>query len=471
MPSYLAIDIGASSGRHILGQMRDGVLQTEEIYRFDNRMLEKNGHLCWDAENLHAQVIAGLKECARRGERPVTVGIDTWAVDFVLLDQALAPLGDLVAYRDARTHGMDALLEQTFPAESLYRRTGIAKQPFNTLYQLMAVFREHPEYRERAQHLLFVPEYLSFLLTGRMANEYTNASTSALLNAETAHWDSAVYGAANLPPALFARQPVPAGTPLGPFSAGVAKELGFTSTVLLPATHDTGSAFMAVPARDANAVFLSSGTWSLLGTELPRPLCDEASRAAGFTNEGGYGGAIRYLKNIMGLWMLQRIRAELNGAYRFEQMAQMAAESAYPACIDAADPRFLAPENMTAEVHAALREQGEPAPQSLGDTFRAVTLGLARCYQRSVTQLENLTGKRFTSINIVGGGSQNQVLNQMTADCTGLPVFAGPAEGTAIGNLAAQMIAAGELSGLAEARQAIRRSFSVQTFLPQPPRG
>jgi len=361
---------------------------------------------------------------------------------------------------------MDTLLESTFPPETLYRHTGIAKQPFNTLYQLMAAFQEHPEYRERAARMLFVPEYLSFLLTGKLANEYTNASTSALLNAKTAQWDPAVVAAAGLPPALFRDSPVPAGSLLGSFRADVAARLGFSSQVILPATHDTGSAFIAIPARDADAVFLSSGTWSLLGTELLHPLCDEASRVAGFTNEGGYGSRIRYSKNIMGLWMLQRIHEELGGRHSFEQMAQMAAASDYRAYIQATDNRFLAPESMLGEVHAALLQQGAPAPETIGDTLRAVTVGLARCYQQSIAQLETLTGKRFTSINIVGGGSRNETLNQLTADYAGLPVFAGPAEGTAIGNLAAQMIASHEFADLQAARQAICRSFAIRQYTP-----
>ena len=466
MKSYVAIDIGASSGRHIAGWVEGGVIRTQEVYRFPNSMQASGGHLCWDAQALYAHVLAGLKACAAQGVQPASVGIDTWGVDFVLLDEHNEPLGDLVAYRDRRTQGMDAILEETLPYEALYARTGIAKQPFNTLYQLMAVFREHPQYVSTARRMLFVPEYLSFLLTGKLANEYTNASTSALINATTGLWDHAVMEAAQLPKQLFEQEPVPAGTPLGMFRPEVATALGFDALVVLPATHDTGSAFMAIPGRDENAAFLSSGTWSLLGTELPRPLCNQASRLAGFTNEGGYGGSIRYLKNIMGLWMLQRIHEELHEAYTYAEMAQMAAASAYPCCIDATDQRFLAPASMIAEVKAALQAQSAPAPESTADILRAVTVGLAQCYRTGILQMESLTGKRFTSLNIVGGGSQNQVLNQLTANLTGLPVYAGPAEGTAIGNLTAQMLAANEFATLQQARQAIRKSFSVQKYMP-----
>ena len=442
-------------------------MQTVEIYRFANQTIERNGHLCWDVDALYQQVFIGLQKCAERGMHPVSIGIDTWGVDFMLLDAQAQPLGDMVAYRDPRTHGMDALLEEKMSMETLYHHTGIAKQPFNTLYQLMAVCKEHPQYRTAAKRMLLVPEYLSFLLTGKMANEYTNASTTALLNAITGQWDQEVIRAAELPSQLFGQAPVAAGSTLGCLRPELVEELGFDAHVLLPATHDTGSAFMAIPAKDDHAVFLSSGTWSLLGTELAHPRCDRASLVAGFTNEGGYGGKVRYLKNIMGLWMLQCIHTELNAAYRFEDMATMAAGSTYPAYIDAADNRFLAPASMLAEVQNALAEQDAPEPQGIADILRAVTVGLAKCYQKSIGQLGHLTGKLFTSINIVGGGSQNVVLNQLTADYTGLPVYAGPVEGTAIGNLAAQMIADGVLPDLQQARKMIYHSFGVKAYMPK----
>ena len=255
-----------------------------------------------------------------------------------------------------------------------------------------------------------------------------------------------------------------AGTVLGGLRPELAHELGFDMTVILPATHDTGSAYMAVPAKDEHAVFLSSGTWSLLGTELMTPQTDAESMAMGFTNELGYGGTVRYLKNIMGMWMLQRIRKELGRKTSYDEIAALADESAYDCYVDATDNRFLAPQSMTGELRDALREQGAPVPEDEKDLFRAVFLSLAMCYRDSIRQIEKLTGRVFTSVNIVGGGSQNSTLNRMTANAAGLPVYAGPTEGTALGNLIAQMIAGGELDTLPSARRLIAESFDIQKY-------
>ncbi|MBQ7867547.1 MAG: rhamnulokinase [Clostridia bacterium] len=464
MNCYLAVDIGASGGRHIVGYVQDGCIRTQEVYRFENGAAIKNGHLCWDAERLFSQVIAGMKACCEQGFIPVSMGIDTWAVDFALLDKNGELVGDIVAYRDARTEGMDARLEKTMPFDELYRITGIAKQPFNTVYQMLAVLDEYPQYREQVKDFLLVPEYLSYRLTGKRAHEWTNVSTGALADAATHDWSPEVRKAADLPDSWFETPIVPPGTVLGTLKDEVRAEVGFDTTVILTATHDTGSAYMAVPARDQNAAFLSSGTWSLLGVELDHPVTGEGSLKAGFTNEGGWGYTTRYLKNIMGMWMLQCIRAETGKKHSYAEMAEMAEASDYPAWIDAADNRFLAPASMLDEVKAALGEQGAPQPQSLADVLRAVTLGLAVCYRDSIREMERLTGKAFTSVNIVGGGSQNLTLNRMTAKLTGLPVFAGPTEGTALGNLAAQMIADGVFSDIAAFRAALSDSFDIQIF-------
>lgn len=465
MKTYLAIDIGASSGRHIAAWVERGVIQTREVYRFPNAFSERNGHLCWDAEGLVGHVIAGIKAAHDQGFTPRSVGIDTWAVDYVFLDDQGNMVGDLVAYRDSRTDGADLLLEKTLPFDELYRHTGIAKQPFNTVYQMAAALREYPAYRDTAADFLLVPEYLSYRLTGRKAHEWTNASTTALCSAATHTWSKAVIDAAGLPEKWFRTPMVQPGTVLGPLLPDIAAKVGFSCDVVLPATHDTGSAYMAVPARDDQAAFLSSGTWSLLGKELRAPITTDTARTAGFTNEGGYDGTTRFLKNIMGMWMLQCLHRETGEAHSFADMARMAEASSYPAWVDAADQRFLAPASMMAEVKAALRERGAPEPDGLADILRAVTMGLAVCYRDAIREMEEITGQRLTSLNIVGGGSQNVVLNQMTADVTGLPVYAGPTEGTALGNLAAQMIAGGEFADLAAFRQALPASFEIRTFL------
>ena len=467
MKTYLAIDIGASSGRHIVSWLENGKIQTREVYRFPNGFDMKNGHQCWDIEGLEKHVVAGLKAAKDEGYEPACIGIDTWGVDFVLLDKAGKRVGDAVAYRDSRTDGMDTELEKVMPFPFHFGLCGIAKQPFNTVYQMMAVLKEHPEYAEEVDDFLMMPEYLSYILTGKKAHEWTECTTGALCNAESGTWSDTIRAAAGLPEKWFRTPMVKPGTVLGPLTEEVAAEVGYQSTVILPATHDTGSAYMAVPARDDGAAFLSSGTWSLFGAELPAPVTSEAALNAGFTNEGGYNGTTRFLKNIMGMWMLQCIHKEIDKAHTFAEMAEMAGASAYPAYIDATDNRFMAPDSMLEEVKAALREAGAPEPTCLADVLRAVTMGLAVCYDKSIKEMAEITGKAFTSINIVGGGSANVVLNQMTADVTGLLVYAGPTEGTALGNLAAQMIADGAFADLAAFRKALPGSFEIREYLPK----
>ena len=438
MKTYLAVDIGASSGRHILGWLADGKMQLAEVYRFKNGAEHRNGHLCWDADGLKNHVLEGLRACAERvapeQETPASVAIDTWGVDFVLLDEAMNRIGDAVAYRDGRTAGVPEKLEAVLPFAELYARTGIQQQVYNTVYQLWALRQEAPEQLERAAHFLMMPDYLGFVLSGVCANEYTIASTSALLNAREKTWDQEILRRIGVPARIF--HPVRmAGEALGRLTPDVQSSVGFDTLVRLAPAHDTASAFLAVPARDENAVFLSSGTWSLIGVENPEPITTAESRAQNFTSEGGYQYRYRYLKNIMGLWMLQNIRRELGQTrFDFEMLAWLARSAAdYPGRVDVNDGRFLAPENM----------------------------------QEAVRGLEKNTGKTFTSLNIVGGGSQDAYLNQLTADATGLPVYAGPTEGTAIGNLAVQMIADGALRDVQHARDVIRASFPIRVFTPR----
>ena len=481
LPCYLAIDIGASSGRHMLGRVENGRLVLEEIYRFDNKQIRKNGRDCWDMENLWSGVLAGLAACNTRGVRPDSVGIDTWGVDYVLLDEAGKPLGDAVAYRDSRTEGVDKVAEAVLPFSELYARTGIQKQPFNTLYQLLADRRDEPEKLQKAARLLMIPDYLHYRLTGVQKSEYTNATTGGLVSATSKTWDLDLIKKLGLPTRIFGELCMP-GTVVGRLTPAVQKIVGFDTTVVLPATHDTGSAFLAVPARDDNAVYLSSGTWSLLGVEQQTPLLTEQARTAGFTNEGGAFYRFRLLKNIMGLWMIQSIRRELNGVnyvagretrkaaektWSFAELEQAARDCEKPVgIVDAGDPSFLAPESMIEAVRAACRKKGEPVPQDVPALMATVYRSLAESYRVAVRDLSAMTGKRYTSLNIVGGGCKDGYLNALTAKATGLPVLAGPTEGTAIGNLLVQMLAAGEFASLQEARDAVRTSFEIKEFLP-----
>ena len=469
MKYHLAVDIGASSGRHILGHVEQGRIVLEEVYRFENGPKKRGGRLCWDFDALAREVVNGLKACAELGKVPATLGVDTWGVDFALVDREGRILGDTVAYRDSRTQGMDALVEELIPAQELYRRTGIQKQSFNTIYQLMAVKRQSPELLEQAHRLLLVPDYLHYTLTGVMSNEYTEASTSGLVSAAAKDWDRELLRLLGFPQKLFGTLSLP-GTALGGLRPALREELGFDCQVVLPASHDTGSAFLAVPAGEGDSVTLSSGTWSLLGVELEQPVTTPESRAANFTNEGGYQYRFRYLKNIMGLWMIQNLRREMaeNGQLPgFGELSRLAREAAdFPGRVDVDDPSFMAPESMSAAVRAYCAGVGQPVPQSPGELLSCVYHSLAQCYAQSVRQLERLTGRSFQAVHIVGGGSQDAYLNQLTASATGLPVYAGPTEGTALGNLLVQMIAQGEFASLQEARDAIRASFAVKEVLP-----
>ena len=479
MTYHLAIDIGASSGRHILGHLEDGKMILEEVYRFDNSQIRKDGHDCWDHQALARSVLQGIATCKEIGKIPATIGIDTWGVDFILLDEQGFPCSDMVAYRDARTEGADALVDAAVSADELYARCGIQKMLFNTIYQLAALKKEHPEQLEKAQRLLMVPEYLNFVLTGKMANEYTNATTGNLVNARAKDWDWEVIDKLGLPSRIFGKLEMP-GTALGGLTSVVQATVGFDAQVVLPATHDTGSAFLAVPARDDQAVYISSGTWSLLGVENAEPITTPEAKAANFTNEGGAWYRFRFLKNIMGLWMIQSIRRELNGVdyvegkektaswsladyekgrkYSFADLENAAkAASAFAGRVNANDTRFFSPESMIAEVLAA----ADVKPATVGELMQCVYASLADCYAKMIRSLSDLTGKSYTSVNIVGGGSKDGYLNKLTAEATGLEVFAGPTEGTAIGNLIVQFIASGELADLAAARVCVGRSFDV----------
>ncbi len=464
MPSYyLAIDIGASSGRHILSWLEDGKIRLEEIYRFENRLVSKNGHLCWDLETLFEEVVNGIARCHELGKQPVSLGIDTWGVDFVLLDDADRVLGDTVAYRDGRTKGMDAAVASVIDEPALYARTGIQKQLFNTIYQLYSLKLTQPALLEQAQRLLMIPDYFHFRLTGVKANEYTNATTGQLVNAQTNDWDTALMEKLGIPTRLFGKLQMP-GTLLGELSPAMAARVGFSCRVVLPATHDTGSAVVAVPANDDDYLYISSGTWSLIGIERREPDCSERSRQHNFTNEGGYDHRFRYLKNIMGLWMLQSVKRELNNEYSFNRLCELAAQAGdFPSRVDVNDGRFLAPDSMIEAVKGYCAETAQPVPETVGQLTCCIYQSLAESYGRAVQELEEITGRTYSRIHIVGGGSKDTYLNALTARATGKPVYAGPVEATALGNLLVQMLAAGELNSLAQARDTVHTSFAVQS--------
>jgi rhamnulokinase len=476
---FLAIDIGASSGRHMISWMEDGKMCLKEMYRFENRQIQTGGHLCWDMDNLWRGVIEGLKACKNANMIPKTIGIDTWAVDFVLLDKDDNLIGNAVAYRDDRTRGMDEKVFDLIPEKELYERTGIQKQPFNTIYQLMALKDQAPEDLERAESLLMLPDYLGFRLTGVKKQEYTNATSTNLVNAREKKWDKELINRLGFPEKLFKELSLP-GTVVGELREDIAGEAGFNATVILPATHDTGSAFLSVPARDESSVYLSSGTWSLLGIESPEPITTPEARDENLTNEGGAYYRYRFLKNIMGLWIIQSVRRELNGSEYVEgRKSKYAAGKTYSfpdligearscesfgAAIDVNDESFLSPVSMIDAIKDHCRTHGQPVPESVGEIMQCVYKGLAGCYADTIVKLREITGRNITGINIIGGGCQDEYLNELTAKATGLPVYAGPIEGTAIGNLMLQMISAGIFKDLQEARDCVFKSFDIKTY-------
>ena len=464
MEYYLAVDIGASSGRHILGHLEDGKLVLEEIYRFENGMDKKDGHSTWNTSRLFGEIIAGLKKCRELHKIPVSMGIDTWAVDYVLLDENDEVVGDTYGYRDSRTEGMDAEVRKIIPEDELYARTGIQKQPFNTIYQLMADKLQRPEVLAKAKTMLMIPDYFHFLLTGVKKSEYTNASTTQLLNLKTNDWDRELITRLGYPQEIFLPLSMP-GTVVGPLAQNVADEVGFTLNVVLPATHDTGSAVMAVPSQDDDTLYISSGTWSLMGVETRQAIATEESRKANFTNEGGYDFRYRFLKNIMGLWMIQSVRHELKDAYSFAQLCSLAeAEKDFPSRVDVNDKAFLAPENMQEAIRKYCTDKGMAPPENAGQTAAVIYQSLADSYAETVKEIEGVTGKHYDAIHIVGGGSNAAYLNRLTAEKSGRTVLAGPGEATAIGNLLAQIIAGGELKGLKEARACVYNSFDIKKY-------
>ena len=464
---YLAVDIGASSGRHILGSIEDGKLVLEEVYRFENGMQEMDGHKCWDADGLFASIKAGMKKCAELGKAPEAMAIDTWGVDFCLLDKDDKRIGNAVGYRDDRTIGMDDEVSKIIGEKELYLRTGTQKQLFNTIYQLMAIKLQNGDELDRAETMLMSPDYYNFLLTGKKATEYSIASTTQLLDQKTKDWDFELIDMMGFPRKIFTKIEKP-GTPLGKLLPEVEEEVGFNCDVILTTSHDTASAVLAVPAIDDDFVYISSGTWSLMGLELEMPIICEESREFNLTNEGGYDYTVRFLNNIMGLWMIQSIRHEYNDGYSFAQLCSMAEEvKDFPSRVDVSDQSFFAPKSMIEAIKEYCRNTDQNVPETPGEISTVTYQSLADCYGKTIDMLEKLSGKKYEAINIIGGGSNADYLNQITANSTGKTVYAGPGEATALGNIVAQMLGKGIFASVKEARKCIFDSFAVKTFKPE----
>ena len=460
---YLAIDIGASSGRHMLASMVNGKIQLEEVYRFPNGMDNKNGTLCWDVERLFTEIKNGLKKCKEIGKIPSYMGIDTWGVDYVLLDKDDKILGETVGYRDNRTNGMDAKVYETISLSALYERTGIQKQIFNTIYQLMAVKESHPEYLEQAKSILMIPDYFHFLLTGEKKNEYTNATTGQLVNAKTNEWDYELIDMLGYNKEMFQPVSMP-GTVVGEFTEAIQEEVGFNCTVVLPATHDTGSAVLAVPTNDDNAIYISSGTWSLMGIERKEADCSMKSMQSNFTNEGGYDHRFRFLKNIMGLWMIQSVKKEFTEDLSFAEICERASKETISSIVDCNDDCFLAPKSMIEAVKKYCQDTEQQVPETVGEIAAVIYNSLAKCYGDTIEEIEALTGEHYSTIYVVGGGANAGYLNELTAKYTGRRVSAGQYEATAIGNIIVQMLHDKTFKSLPEARTCIGESFDVKIY-------
>lgn len=453
MKRYLAIDIGASSGRHIVGWVDEGKIVAEEVYRFANNCEMRDGHLVWDIAHLFSQVKEGLKQAFSKYGDIASVSVDTWAVDYVLMkgEEEILPC---YAYRDSRTESVIEQVHAKVPFAELYARTGIQFQPFNTVYQLYA---DKLEGRlARATDYLMLPEYLMYKLTGVRATEYTNATSTGLVNAKTRRFDEEILSKLGFDAKMF-RTPLAPGTSLGRFLPEVRKEVGGDVEVVLCATHDTASAVLAAPLKDQAVPYISSGTWSLLGVEQANAHTDVQSLGNNFSNEGSPDG-FRYQKNIMGLWMLQSVRRELGGI-SFPEMMKMAQESDCPALVDCNDRAFLAPKSMRKAVC-------EKAGQALSDgqIVRCIYESLAKSYAEAVGQLSCVLSVKFDRLHIIGGGCRDAFLNSLTAKRTGLEVVAGPVEATSLGNLLVQMIAGGDFEGIAQGRAAIEASFGLEKY-------
>ena len=460
---YLAIDIGASSGRHIIAEIVDGKIVLEEVYRFWNGMDEVDGSLCWDVNRLFNEIVTGLKKCKELGKTPSYMVIDTWGVDYVLLDKDDKILGKTYGYRDSRTTGMDEEVYKIISQEDLYKRTGIQKAIFNTIYQLMDVKLNHPEDMAAAKTLLTIPDYFNFKLTGVKLAEYTETSTGQLLNPETKDWDYELIDMLGYNRDMFCKVTAP-GVKVGNFTEEVKELVGFDCEVILPAMHDTGSAVLAVPTNDDNGIYISSGTWSLLGIERMEADCSLKSMEENFTNEGGYDYRFRYLKNIMGLWMIQSVKREFEEDLSFAEICSRASKETITSIVDCNDDCFLAPKSMIKAVQDFCAKTNQQVPETVGEIASVIYNSLAKCYADTIIGLEKVTGKTYDRIHVVGGGSNAGYLNELTAKYCKKPVHAGPTEATALGNLAVQMIYAGDLENLVAARNCIRDSFDIVVY-------
>jgi len=467
---HVAFDFGAESGRTILGSLDSGRLEIREINRFRNGMAKVDGHLHWETPRLFEEITAGLKAASTDGI-PDSLGVDTWGVDFALLDADGKPLGLPFAYRDRRNEGAMESFFRKIPPEMLYSLTGIQFMPFNTVFQLESMVRDRSPLLDQAQSLLFMPDLFHYMFTGVKRSEFSFATTSQLYNPVSRGWDPDIFRALGLNSALMQEVAEP-GTILAPLSASFRRDTGLPAIpVALVATHDTGSAVAAAPGEGEDWAYLSSGTWSLLGVEIKKPVITEASRKMNFTNEGGIGGTFRLLKNIMGLWLLQECRrtwAAAGKEYSYPELAEMASTApAFDALVDPDHAGFLNPPDMPEAIRKFCSATGQQPPQTPAAVARCVFESLALKYRFVIDQLRTISPNPINRLHVFGGGCNNTTLTQFTANACGIPVYAGPAEATAIGNILVQALALSRISSHAELRTIVRNSFPLEKYLPK----
>ena len=470
MSYVLAFDLGASSGRAMLGRIHEGKIELEELHRFSNDPVQINQRLYWDILRLFHEIKQALLKAKHRGIELSSIAIDSWAVDFGLLDEAGELLANPFHYRDLQNNEVYEEVVAQIGAERIYGSTGIQLLSFNTLYQLAAMKKKnHPALKE-AKHFLMIPSLLRYFLTGEKFNEFTNATTTQFYNPVQDDWDTSLLEQIGIDSSIFANAVQP-GTVVGKLQLALCEELGIESVpVIATAEHDTASAVAAVPATTERFAYLSSGTWSLMGTEINQPNLTEQARQHNFTNEGGVNHTFRFLKNIMGLWIIQECKRdwEKQGeSYSFAELVELAAAAEpFAAFIDVDDALFLGTGNMPTQIDRYCKRNGQKLPASIGSYARTIFEGLALKYRYTLETMEHLTGERYGGLHIVGGGIQNTLLCQWTANAIQRPVWAGPIEGSAIGNILVQWISSGQLSNIGQARQLVHHSFGVETYNP-----
>ena len=471
--NFLAVDLGASSGRVLLGRLRDEHLSLEELHRFENAPVSVPGSLHWDVLRLWSDIKTGLSRYANQYDEPLSgISVDTWGVDFALLDGKGKLLGNPYHYRDARTEGIPDKVLSKVGRERLYAQTGLQIMQINTLYQLYSMLETHDKQLECAETLLMMPDLFHYWLTGVKRCEYTIASTSQMVHCRTREWDRALLSEVGISSHMLAPLVQP-GTVVGRLHPQVASEVGLSDEVPVIATgsHDTANAVAAVPDLTADGVYISSGTWSLMGVEVDQPVLSERARTLNFTNEGGVNGTIRLLKNVAGLWLLQECRRQWHREghdFSWEALLDHAAQAEpFASLIDPDAPEFLSPGDMPGAIRAFCRRTNQPEPQRVGEVVRCCLESLALRYRWVLRALEELTGKRLERISVVGGGSQNELLNQFTADACERPVIAGPVEATALGNIMLQAVACGHLKDVATGRQVLMASVKRRNYTPE----